>query len=307
MEQNRTFLRMPLGYGPMPGPRQTVKGVAHDGWDQSSVRTATITFQAPKNQLSSFLPHPCFHIDNGSADDDLATASFTFTELHNLPWLAGRGYNLSGLYIHDVVCRGADETVGGKYLSVLFENRADPIVSGREELGYAKVFASLDAVQDAGDGVDTFAARIGWEGAVFGDIKLTGLSDVPPRIHANAETAAAATAGWPSSSSSSSSVPQGVLHYKYIPRTGCPGEADVEYPTFCAAPPQSQPTSVGDKVLVAKHASLSFRALGFADLPTLHHIAAKLADIDIRAIVDARIVESRGATDLRDQRAIRLG
>lgn len=302
MGQRLPFLRMPLGYGPMPGPRQSVQGIPHDGWDQVAVRTCTITFKAPKSQLSGFLPHPCFHIDGNDGpegpDDNLATASVIFTELQNLPWLAGRGYNHCGLYIHDVICQGADETVQGKYLSVLFENRADPIISGREELGYAKVFASLDVLDDADKDTHSFAAHIGWDGAVFGEIDLRGLSEVPLGGSANIDEEGT------SSASSSSPGPQGVLHYKYIPRTGCPGEADAAYPTYSPAAAQSD--SAVEKVLVAAQASLSFQALGFAELPTLHHVAAKLADIDIREVVDGRAVISRGSTDLRNQRAIRL-
>lgn len=297
MHRNRPFLRLPLGYGPMPGPRQTVEGIAHEGWDQVAVKMATVTFKAPKSQLSGFLPHPCFHIDG--PNDDLATASVIFTELRNLPWLAGRGYNHCGLYIHDVVCQGADEMVQGKYLSVLFEDRADPIISGREELGYAKVFASVDVLDDTDKTTNEFAARIGWEGAVFGNIKLQGLSEVTRSGSANNNQEEDI-----SSASCSSSAPEGVLHYKYIPRTGCPGEADAAYPTYTPAALESD--SVEEKVLVAARASLSFRALGFAELPTLHHVAAKLAEIDIREIVDGRVVFSKGATDLRNQRAIRL-
>ena len=128
------FLRMPLGFGPFPGPRQTEDAQPVTGWSTVSVATATITLKASKELLSSYLPHECFGID---CNNDSSFASISLTRLENLPWLDGRGYRHYGFYIHDVVCKG-------KHLVVLFENRADPIISGREELGYAKLFCDLD-------------------------------------------------------------------------------------------------------------------------------------------------------------------
>lgn len=289
----RCFYRMPLGFGPMPGPRQSAQGSALTGWAQVEAKTCTITFRAPKDQLASFLPRPCFEIVDGlSSNDDVATASISFTKLRNLPWLAGRGYSHCGLYIHGVACHGADETVEGKYLSVLFENMADPIISGREELGYAKVFSSLEDVEDGTD----FTLRIGWDGATFGEMKLGSLAaaDKIPSSNNCSEGSVVAL----------SSQASGILHYKYIPRTGCPGTADAEYPTYSPTPAPS--ASAIEKTLMSNQPSLSFKALGFSQLPTLHHVAAKLAAIDIQEIVDARMTISNGTTDIKEQRAIRI-
>jgi hypothetical protein len=202
------YQRMPLGFGPFPGPRQSAEGSALAGWDQVKVKTATVVFKASRAHLSTFLPHQCFSIETSAQeeDKDLAFASISFTRLENLPWLAGRGYNHCGLYLHDVLCQGEEQTVRGKYLSVLFENRADPITSGREELGSAKVFASLEDVEQ--DGI--FMLRIGWDDAVFGEMRLEGLASdlksTPPDSFRPSE---------------------GLLHFKYIPKTGSPGECDI--------------------------------------------------------------------------------
>jgi acetoacetate decarboxylase len=47
-----------------------------------------------------------------------------------------KGYNTLGVYANDVVCTISEEKVKGSYLLVLFENFCDPIVTGREELGF---------------------------------------------------------------------------------------------------------------------------------------------------------------------------
>lgn len=165
---------MPLGYGPFPGPRQTATGDSVPGWNDVQTLTSTVIFKAPTKQLASFLPRPCFTIDNDdttttTSDDNnnnTSLASISFTRLEDLPWLAGRGYNHCGMYIHNVTCHGRDESVRGKYLSVLFEDRADPITSGREESGYAKVYASLNEEQEeiGEDHAKNWAVRMGWEG-----------------------------------------------------------------------------------------------------------------------------------------------
>ena len=153
------FNRMPLGFGPSPGPRQTDCGQPVKGWSTVSATTATITFRASKELLSSYLPHECFRIDS---KNDNSFASISLTRLENLPWLDGRGYHHYGLYIHDVVCKGKLETTRGKYLVVLFENRADPIISGREELGYAKLFCDLEDKLDLSKGHYSLTAS--WRG-----------------------------------------------------------------------------------------------------------------------------------------------
>ncbi|PYI03557.1 hypothetical protein BO78DRAFT_389284 [Aspergillus sclerotiicarbonarius CBS 121057] len=276
------YHRMPLGFGPFPGPRQTAQGHPLDGWDQAQSTTYSIVFRAPKEQLDALLPAECFRIESDETSKGSAFASVSFTRLENLPWLGGRGYNLCGLYIHNVICQGRDETVRGKYLSVLFEDRADPIISGREELGYAKLFASLDEQT----GPQSWELDMGWEGTVFGRMHMDNLSPDDPvdaslRAHLQ---------------------PENILHYKYIPRTGSPGLADVEYPTMSPIPAPGASQAVD--TLYTSTATLAFTSHGFQALPTLHHIAEKLAGLHIEQIVGAAKLASVGASDFRDQRPI---
>ncbi|KAH8696275.1 hypothetical protein BGW36DRAFT_360126 [Talaromyces proteolyticus] len=285
MSQSRIFHRMPLGYGLAPGPRQLDTGDAHLGWENVKTKVVTVVFRAPRASLSSLLPHKCFRIDADEAEDGLSYASIKFTRLENLPWLAGRGYNHCGLYIHDVVCQGKYEQKRGEYLSVLFENLADPIITGREEIGYAKVFATLDEEEKSKGQLEI---RVGWGGTVFGVISLDGLEEVSPKQDYARETYA------PS---------EGLLHFKYIPRTGSNGH-DAMYPTFSPTPPAS--SSIIDRVQIASVAKLEFRDYGFQKLPTLQHIASRLSNLPIKEIVEARVVEATGTTDLREQTALQL-
>jgi hypothetical protein len=276
---------MPLGYGPSPGPRQSAQGSPLSGWDAVKSTTYTVAFQAPKAQLATFLPGSCFRIESPG---DISTASVSFTRLENLPWLAGHGYNYCGLYIHNVVCRGTEEEVSGKYLSVLFENRADPITSGREELGFAKVYATIDEHIDAQHAGDV-TIQLGWEGAVFGEIRIPG-------------TAAKQDSTPTETIEKAAFQPCNILHYKYIPRTGCPGVADVEYPTVSPVPSMS--TASVEDAFYTSGPHVCFKDLGFAKLPTLHHIAAKLAGIEVLEILGAQTVVAMGGSDYGSQRPI---
>lgn len=279
-----TFVRMPLGYGITPGPRQsTPKGVSYQGWDVVRTTTVTITFRSSKDLLSSFLPHDCFSILTTEDKSNTSNASFIFTKLENLPWLAGRGYDMCGFFIHNVACRGRDEVVQGNYLSVLFENLADPITSGREELGFAKVYTSLQANQDA----DKYEVEIGWEGTVFGRMSLKRLQ-LQDHDTANSQ---------------SSKSSEGTLHFKYVPKTGTKGMHDAMYPTYSPPPPHDMARVL--RRWMTTDAQVSFKDLGFDDLPTLHHIASRLAELKFE-VLEASIVESVGFTDLGDQRAITL-
>ncbi|KPI44173.1 uncharacterized protein AB675_6155 [Cyphellophora attinorum] len=278
---------MPLGYGPPPGPRQTApSGEQHAGWEKVKTTTATVLFKAPREILATFLPHKSFTIDAGGSPGDESYASIVFTRLENLPWLAGRGYNHCGFYVHDVVCPDRDEQVRGKYLSVLFENRADPIITGREQLGYAKVFATLDEVRKN----DELVIGMGWEGSTFGTMTLNGLQEVsPPSVVDTLPDSFAPS--------------QGLLHFKCIPKTGGPGY-DAMYPTFTPGSLTSMSTT--KHVETAASAKLEFMDLGCEKLPTLHHIATRLASLPTANIVHAGVIESVGSTDVSGQRAIAL-
>ena len=266
--------RMPLGYGPSPGPRQDSQGRPYSGWPQSSAEVYTVTFRAPRRQLEDLLPHGYFSI---SGEGATARASLKFTKLINLPWLAGRGYNHFGLYIHDVNCHGREENINGSYLSVLFENMADPIITGRDELGYAKIFATLEDTCDH----SSLDLKMGWEGSQWGSLVIKNFEKVP--------------------SDPQDQVISPLLHLKYFPRTGEVGAADVEYPTVTPSRSvrlqeiyEANPDDV----------ELKFDSLGWSSLPTLHHIVDKLAKIQILEITKVEFEIHGGGDDVSSQRSI---
>ena len=66
-----------------------------------------------------------------------------FTEnMKEIEWLAGRGYNTMGVTF-PVHYEGKKDRAAGPLLTVLWENLTDPILTGREQLGFSKIYCEL--------------------------------------------------------------------------------------------------------------------------------------------------------------------
>ena len=292
--QNKNLLwRMPTAFGPMPGPRQDHFGRSRDN-NKGTFKTASIKFKTSRTVLQNMLP-----LDGNLkfvAADTTAYATFAVTQLDNMEWLGGKGYNHFGLYIHGVQHTAADgSTVQGTYLPVLFENLADPILSGRDELGFPKLFAELDLKKEE----QQWTLEAGWMGSAFCKMSLEDLSDGP------------ATNGQVSQTATPPLNDTGLFLHKYVPATGPAGskergQPDVAYTTF--VPDAEEAKTVERKVertLKAGKASISFDALNWNALPTLHHIAARLKEVPVYEVVEAKVVLGSGVSDVSSVR--RLG
>ncbi|KAF9698670.1 hypothetical protein EKO04_003267 [Ascochyta lentis] len=280
--------RMPTSFGPMPGPRQDFHGRPRDG-SQSTFKTTSVKFKSSRTVLQNLFPTEKLTF---ASPDTMVYATFSATQLDNLEWLGGRGYSHFGLYIHGVqYTKENGETTTGTYLPVLFENLADPILSGREELGFPKLFADLEVQQDA----NTWSLNASWMGSKFATLTL---SDAAEPV-ANGEAA-------PQQAPASSE--EGLFISKRIPATGSigskdRGQSDVEYTAFL--PNDEDAKTVEKKVqktLKTNNAQIKFDPLDWKALPTLHHIVARLQEVPIFEIVEAKIVEGTGVSDVSSAR-----
>ncbi|KAF2132052.1 FAD/NAD(P)-binding domain-containing protein [Dothidotthia symphoricarpi CBS 119687] len=273
--------RMPTSFGPMPGPRQDFQGRPRDG-SKATFKTASIKFRSSGTMLRNLFPtkNLKFALPNTNV-----FATFAVTHLNNLEWLGGRGYIHFGLYIHGAQYTKEDgETVQGTYLPILFENLADPIISGREELGFPKLFADLDLQQDG----QNLTLNASWMSSKFCSMTFSGLED----------SVAAET----SSDTDASSAPkdEGMFLHKTIPASSNDGkQADVEYTTFLPFAEDAKTVERKfEKSLTAKKAEIKFDALDWKALPTLHHIIERLQEIPIYEVVEAKVVEGTGVSDV---------
>lgn len=207
-----------------------------------------------------------------------------------MEWLGGSGYNHLGLYIHGVEYTKPDvsgKTVKGTYMPILFESLADPIVSGREELGMPKLYSAID-VHRRGD--DAYHIRTSWQGAAWGSFHLTGLEAVD----------AQATAG-----SISGEADDGIIVHRYMPAVGRDnkGKAEADYACFDAfadAEPKPRVTAAWK----AREAKFKIEGGDWKSLPTLHHVISRLAELPVYEVMGAKVVEGVGVPDVSGARPV---
>ena len=225
----------------------------------------TILFKTSATLLRNLFPSDRYYFEK---KDTVATASFCVDSLQNLAWLGGRGYDLLGLYIHGVCYKRSDGSISKEtYCPIMLENLADPILTGREELGIPKMFSDIDISRDA----TSYRARISWRGAQWATLEMTGLQaleDDPTAIDGV----------------------EGLLVHKYIP-SGT-NKPDADYDILHPNDPKPQLLSVHGAN--PSNARLEICDMGKQSLPTLHPIVSRLAELPIMKIVGASVKEFQG-------------
>jgi len=254
----RPIYRMPVGFGPMIGPRQGPNGSRFNGtWSRCT--TVAVSYRSDRDAVAALLP-PGFE----SADDPIVRVQTLYNT--DLGWLAGRGYNWAEV-LFAAAYRGEQDVVSGDFVSVMWESIADPIMPGREELGLPKLFAEIPPLRS--DGNDTVMTA-SWDGFQFLETRLDGLhlQPWPTDREAPAEVTHLGLGG---------DAGRQRLYYKYIPRTGDWGEADAAYATASA------PSNYDMKVLQTWQGpgTVAFTPSRWEDLPTFSHITNALAGLPI--------------------------
>lgn len=247
--------RMPRVFGALPGPRNVPKDKQNLPDNQTELVVA-VTVLTDGKRLAELLPPDCT-LDG----EPLLTVSMTFKS--NIGWLAGRGYSIlrtSFRIAHESKTRGK---VSGNFIPVLWENLADPIMTGREELGFAKIYAEMPPPVILGD---SYSAVASWQGFRFLEIEVGNLTE---------------TSALPATT--------GSFHYKFIPRTGALSDSDVAYLEY--APPNGLATGYGGLRVTRRmlgKGSYRFHRARWEDVPFQYPI--------INALADLPALEARGAS-----------
>jgi hypothetical protein len=256
-----TYYRMPAVFGPTPGPRQWPQDEPFDPNKQTTT-SAAISFLTRAGQLEPLLP-PGFSLWG----EPVVTLDVTW--MKNIPWLAGRGYAMSD-FKFPVVFEGAQGPVHGQFVLVRWENLADPILSGRDELGHAKLYCEIAEPEFGAGAVST---HLGWLGHTFADLDIRELKPAPP------------AAPHP--------MDQGQLHFKYVPRTGSPGQADAAYAVL-----SPRPKSATDVILVDHQTGegrFDYRPTRWSEFPFCHHVVSCIAGLEILEQRGARLTRFAGS------------
>ena len=92
----------------------------------------------------------------------------------------------------------------------------------------------------------------------------------------------------------------GTLHYKYIPKTGDWGQADVAYAVLT---PSGNSNEVL-KELWQGEGTIKFHRARWEDMPTQYTIVNAFADLEVKEYRGAIIAKTVGGKDLSDQRIL---
>jgi hypothetical protein len=266
--------RMPAVFGPAPGPRQKADGTP---WKPEETGTMncqwlTVSYLTQRTKLERLLPPGCV-----LRGDPVVSVSLSF--FSNLYWLAGRGYGI--IYVDfPVTYTGKTETIAGAFCPVLWEGIPDAIMTGREELGFAKLFADIPRLKrDMQAG--TAGGEASWFGHKFFEIEVHGLKE------ASGEKRLPGTDG-------------AAIHYKYMPRTSIGGREgrDVGYVTTSLPLPgvkgNDSPIKFEDsnfKKWKGSGGTVQFHRATFEQLPTSFHVVNGMVELDIVEYVGAEMVE----------------
>ena len=266
---------MPTHFGPSSGPRQGPDGRRFENIDTPKTTTIAVSFLTNPDQLEALLPKN-FEL---SGEPVVTVAGLYITEIE---WLAGRGYNIIAITLPASV-NGETDHVTGDFMPVLWENLTDPIITGREELGFPKIYCELPEPTVLGDERHAIAS---WQGFKWLDLKVNNL-------HAQSAEELAALG--------TQSGSDGLLFYKYMPKTGDWGTADVAYP--CLSPADSPNRVVKERW--SGEGTVEFHKARWEDMPTQYNIVNTLYDLEIREYRGASVTKKVGAKDYRDQRILR--
>lgn len=257
--------RMPVSFGPAPGPRNLPIDKRHLRFERQTT-TLSLSALTDADQLGRLLP-------DGFVLRGEQRLTVNVLNLTGIGWLAGRGYNI--LMVRFPAAWEGGERVEGDFVPVVWESMTDPILTGRDELGWCKINADIPDLREC-DG--TWTGSAAWEGYRFFEAQAEGLvaTDVNPD-------------------------PAPLLFQKYVPCTGDWGTADVSYPTATgneAAAPELVSAERGT-------GRFAFRAARWEDMPTQYPIVNALAALPLADFGPAILLRTSGGGDAGGQRILK--
>lgn len=248
--------RMPRCFGFAPGPRNLPADKRHRRYEKEIV-SYTASARTDPRQLAHILP------DGVTLAGD-ARLEVCVMSIRNIGWLAGRGYDILMVRVPARWTQQQEEQ-SGYFVPVVWENMADPIITGREELGWSKIFADI-FVSPQGD--EQWRCSSSWGGHCFFDFQASNFeaaSSAPPQLP--------------------------MVFEKYVPATGNPEAADVHYLTVTAPDgpePQIRSVEKGE-------GSFNFHGASWEQMPTQYPIVNALASLPLEDFgVVTKVISSGG-------------
>lgn len=162
--------------------------------------TLTFSYDTEKTLLENYIPE-AFELVRPEVN-------VAFTQCRKIDWLAGSSYNLVQVSA-PVRFNGIRDQVEAQYVLVIWENKTTPILTGREETGFPKIFADIEDLHIFSD---NYFTNVSYEGNTFlrlhfcDGVSLSDQELFRMKI-----------------------VPMDAIGWRYIPKVGGPG-ADMSQP-----------------------------------------------------------------------------
>lgn len=278
---HRLSWRQPIGFGPMMSPRQNIghQSLLNPRGDRlggALSLVATIRFRTSATLLRNIFPKEAYSFIK---PDTVAEASYVFQGIENLSWLGGGGYNLVLFQVHDVQhTSDVDGQVRqGSFVALVMEDLTDPILSGREDLGWPKLYSEID-VRDGIQSDQDFSVFMSWRGTQWASFTWSSLQDFQQPVQSVSEEISGNT-----------------FVHKYMPATvnmPCRTAADADYDVMM--PPPSTNSRPVNWNYTATEAQINISRGSEKSLPTLWHIVERLPVFEV---VDAKIGRKAGQDD----------
>jgi acetoacetate decarboxylase len=236
-------------------------------------RTTTslnVSYRTDREKLEAILPAGKGLSLRG---DPVITVSANYNVGDLRVW-AGRSYEIV-MVTFPVTFKGKSREVHGDYAPIILENMTDPIIAGRETIGWSKVYADIEPLRITRDKAH---GNAGWYGFSFMDIALDNIRQLSQEeVEALQATAA-------------SNVSEGSIHYKFIRRTGTTDQADADYLTMSTS--QNAPVpDVKNFEAWTGDGRIGFFKGTWRELPaTLIQAVNGLADLPVEEVVAGRLI-----------------
>lgn len=267
--EREKIYEMPVFFGPSPEPKNPGPG----GTDvrlkkPGDVEAVTVIFETDTAPLEALLPQGFSLVE--------PVLSVAVCEFGNLGHFAGHTYYLINISV-PVRFDGERDHLRGDLVLAMYENHADPILGGRDLLGYSKIYADIPRfVKDT----HTITAQASNWDFKFLDVSLD-MDAACPDADAIMRLAAES---------------EGKFNYKYVQSVPEKGQhpwqagTDASYPVFnpkAWTAPEGYPFTLRKPETRFCAGTVRFHRPGPQDIPMGRHIVGYLADLPIRRYLGA--------------------
>jgi acetoacetate decarboxylase len=239
---------------------ETYNMPAHFGGDKSdpafkptaAATALTISYETDRAQLENYIPEefelraPEVHV--------------MFKQLTEVNWMLGGSYNLIGVTA-PVRFHGKRDQLDGVYPLVFWENKTEPILTGRERDGVPKIYADIE---DLHIWKPYYGTTASWGGYAFLTMSFEATGPIT---------------GQELDRITSQSASMDFLGWRYIPKVGAPGAELSQFVLF--------PHSMEVEVAQQGTGSLSWMEQTIVQNPTQYRIINSLASLPIVQITQA--------------------